>query len=140
VEFKKDDPCSMVLSPFSRQLKERYCTVYYGGDIFMGKYRRTFTVDFKMQAIEMYLHRGMGSKLIGKELGVTYSVIDRWIKNYNSDGILGLQEKRGKSRQAKASSIKHSQNNKMERLEAENAYLKKLLAVKREMRSKETNQ
>ncbi|MDQ0879358.1 transposase-like protein [Peribacillus sp. V2I11] len=42
----------------------------------MGKYRRTFTVDFKMQAIEMYLHRGMGSKLIGKELGVSYRQVD----------------------------------------------------------------
>lgn len=34
----------------------------------MGKNRRTFSVDFKMKAIEMYLHRG------------TYSVIGRWIK------------------------------------------------------------
>ncbi len=58
----------------------------------MGKKRRTFTVDFKMKAIEMYLHKGMGSKLIGRELGVTYSVIDRWIKNYKDEGILGLQE------------------------------------------------
>lgn len=58
----------------------------------MEKKRRTFSVDFKMKAIGMYLHRGMGSKLIGRELGVTYSVIDRWIKNYNSEGILGLQE------------------------------------------------
>lgn len=32
----------------------------------MGKNRRTFSVDFKMKAIEMYLHRGMGSKLIGR--------------------------------------------------------------------------
>ncbi|MDM5185970.1 helix-turn-helix domain-containing protein [Bacillus sp. DX4.1] len=106
----------------------------------MGKIRRTFSIDFKMKAIEMYLHRGMGSKLIGRELGVTYSVIDRWIKNYNSEGILGLQEKRGRSRQTNASSIKTSHDDRIERLEVENAYLKKLLAAKKEMRSKETNQ
>lgn len=106
----------------------------------MGKHRRTFSVDFKMKAIEMYLHKGMGSKLIGKELGVTYSVIDGWIKNYNSEGILGLQEKRGRPKQINANSIKSNQEDRIERLEAENAYLKKLLAMKREMRSKEINQ
>nr|WP_255293710.1 helix-turn-helix domain-containing protein [Bacillus toyonensis] len=47
----------------------------------------------------MYLHRGIGSKLIGKELGVTYSVVDRWIKKYKNEGILGLQEKCGRSKQ-----------------------------------------
>ncbi|AHA75893.1 ISBma4, transposase (plasmid) [Bacillus thuringiensis YBT-1518] len=36
----------------------------------MGKIRRTFSIDFKMKAIELYLHRGIGSKLIGKELGL----------------------------------------------------------------------
>ncbi|WP_408006964.1 transposase [Pseudalkalibacillus sp. A8] len=105
----------------------------------MGKKRRTFTVDFKMKAIEMYLHKGMGSKLIGRELGVTYSVIDRWIKNYKDEGILGLQEKRGKSRQNTGSN-KLNKDDRIKRLEAENEYLKKLLAAKREMRSKETDQ
>jgi transposase len=109
----------------------------------MGKSRRTFTIEFKMKAIEMYLHRGMGSKLIGRELGVTYSVIDRWITNYKNEGFLGLQEKRGKStgsNKENPSTKKLSVENKIERLEAENAYLKKLLAVKKEMRLNEKNQ
>lgn len=38
-----------------------------------GKKRRIFTEKFKMKAIEMYLQIGMGSKLIGIELGVTYT-------------------------------------------------------------------
>ena len=50
----------------------------------------------------------------------------------------GPRRKSGKSRQ-NASSIKHIQHNKMERIEAENDYLKKRLATKRKMRSKETN-
>jgi transposase len=109
----------------------------------MGKNRRTFTQEFKMKAIEMYLHRGIGSKLIGKELGVTYSVIDRWIKHYKNEGFLGLQEKRGKSSRLdkeNTSSKNLSTDDKIQRLEAENAYLKKLLAVKKEMRLPEKNQ
>ncbi|ARO59934.1 Uncharacterized protein B5E38_2401 [Bacillus cereus] len=58
----------------------------------MGKIRRTFSIDFKMKAIELYSHRGIGSKLIGKELGVTYSVIDRWIKKYENEGILAYKK------------------------------------------------
>ncbi|EOO04695.1 hypothetical protein IAW_06099 [Bacillus cereus str. Schrouff] len=67
----------------------------------MGKIRRTFSIDFKMKTIELYLHRGIGNRLIGKELGITYSVINRWIKKYKNEGILGLQEKRGRSKQMK---------------------------------------
>ncbi|MFQ6568262.1 transposase [Bacillus sp. AF53] len=102
----------------------------------MGKIRRTFSIDFKMKAIELYSHRGIGSKLIGKELGVTYSVIDRWIKKYENEGILGLQEKRGRSKQTN----EVSQDARIQQLEAENAYLKKLLATKKEMRSTKVNQ
>ncbi|MBJ8030648.1 helix-turn-helix domain-containing protein [Bacillus cereus group sp. N21] len=105
----------------------------------MGKIGRTFSIDFKMKAIEMYLHRGTGSKLIGRELGVTYSVIDRWIKNYNNEGILGQQEKRGKSRKTRQTNA-INQEDRIKRLEAENAYLKKLLVAKKGMRSKEINQ
>ncbi|HDR4875101.1 TPA: helix-turn-helix domain-containing protein, partial [Bacillus cereus] len=75
-------------------------------------------------------------KLIGKELGVTYSVIDRWIKKYKNEGILGLQEKRGRSRQTN----EINQDARIQRLEAENAYLKKLLTTKKEMRSKKSSQ
>ncbi|WP_242292480.1 helix-turn-helix domain-containing protein [Bacillus cereus group sp. BfR-BA-01441] len=93
----------------------------------MGKIRRTISINFKMKAIELYLHRG-----IGKELGIIYPVIDRWIKKYKNEGILDLQEKRGKSRQTNEISL----NTRIQRLEAGNAYLKKLLATKKGMRSK----
>nr|WP_255261162.1 MULTISPECIES: hypothetical protein [Bacillus cereus group] len=65
----------VILSPDSRQLRGSYFTVYYEGDFF--EIRRTFLIDFKMKAIELYSHRGIGSELFGKELGVIYSVIDR---------------------------------------------------------------
>lgn len=101
----------------------------------MGKIRRTFSIDFKMKAIELYLYRGIESKLIGKELGVTYSVIDRWIKKYKNEGILGPTRKTWKIQTNEI-----SQDARIQRLEAENAYVKKLLATKRGMRSKKVNQ
>ncbi|MGX1459943.1 transposase [Bacillus thuringiensis] len=105
----------------------------------MWKIRSTFSIDFNMKAIEMYLHRGTGSKLIGRELEVTYSVIDRWIKNHNNERFLGLQEKRGKSRKTRQTNG-INQEDRIKRLEAENIYLKKLLVTKKGMRSKEINQ
>lgn len=93
----------------------------------MGEIRRTFSIDFKMKAIELYLHRGIGSELIGKELGFACSFIDRWIQIYKNEGILHLQEKRGRSRQTN----EINQDARIQRLEAENAYLKKLLATKK---------
>lgn len=89
----------------------------------MGKRRRTFTTEFKMKAIEMYLHRGMGSNRIGKELDITYSIVDWCIAHYKKERLIWLQEKKGKA----SDTIQDSSNpsdKKMERLEAENAYLK----------------
>lgn len=105
----------------------------------MGKKRRTFTAEFKMKAIEMYLHRGMGSKRIGKELDITYSIVDRWIAYYKKEGLIGLQEKRGKASGTTQDSS-NTNDEKIERLEAENAYLKKLLEVKKEMKLTEKRQ
>ncbi|MFJ5624716.1 hypothetical protein ACIQD3_18750 [Peribacillus loiseleuriae] len=42
----------------------------------MEKNRRTFTTDFKVNRIEMHLHRGIDSKLLRKEIEVTCSVIN----------------------------------------------------------------
>ncbi len=87
----------MILSSDSRRLRESYFTVYYEGDFFEN--RRTCSINFKMKAIELYLHRGNGSELFGKELGVIYSVVSRGIKKYKNERVLGLQEKRGRTRQ-----------------------------------------
>lgn len=51
-------------------------------------------------------------------------------------GILGLQEKRGGSKPI----YEISQDPRIQRLEAENAYLKKLLDTKRGMKLKRVNQ
>jgi transposase len=41
----------------------------------------------KYKAIVMYMNDHMGSKRIGKELGVLYSIINRWINHYNEEDL-----------------------------------------------------
>ncbi|USK36253.1 helix-turn-helix domain-containing protein [Bacillus sp. F19] len=55
--------------------------------------------------------------------------IQRWVKQFREDGIVGLREKRGrKSGFGKVSlSTNESPQKKIKRLEAENELLKKLL-------------
>ncbi|MGX5390085.1 helix-turn-helix domain-containing protein [Bacillus thuringiensis] len=62
----------------------------------MGKIRRTFSIDFKIKAIELYLHRGILNTLEILCLGA-----DSSMKKYKNEGILGLQEKRGRVKQMK---------------------------------------
>lgn len=102
----------------------------------MGKVRQTYSLEFKLRAIELYNKEHMGSKLIAKELGIAYSIIDRWIAHYKREGFEGLYEKRGKAtgmgkeRPGKLQTIEE----KLVHLEAENAYLKKLLAARKAMK------
>ncbi|KKI88971.1 transposase [Bacillus sp. SA1-12] len=102
----------------------------------MGKIRTTYTKEIKLKAINLYENEDMGIRSISKELGIGYTIVQRWIAHYKSEGIQGLNEKRGKSRnplKGKAKKDHESDTEKISRLEAENAYLKKLLAAKREM-------
>ncbi|PFT76582.1 transposase [Bacillus thuringiensis] len=53
----------------------------------MGKIRRTFSIDFNMKAIALYLHRGILNTLEVLCLGA-----DRSMKKYKNDWILSLQK------------------------------------------------
>ncbi|MGG2027692.1 transposase [Gottfriedia sp. S16(2024)] len=102
----------------------------------MGKIRKTYDKEFKLQAIKLYYEEGMGSNSIGKELGIGISIVKRWINHYKREGIQGLEEKRGKAtgfNKGRPRIEPLSDTEKIQRLEAENAYLKKLLALKKEM-------
>ncbi|MEB9738503.1 transposase [Bacillus thuringiensis] len=98
----------------------------------MGKIRVTYDIEFKKKVVNLYLKEGMGYKTVAKELGIDHSVVRRWVKHFEAEGIKGLEEKRGKT---KGPGIGRPKNNpedpeaKMKRLEAENAMLKKLLGM-----------
>jgi transposase len=99
----------------------------------MGKIRKTYTKEIKLKAINLYENEDMGIRSISKELEIGYTIVQRWIAHYKREGIQGLDEKRGTSRNPL------SDTKKISRLEAENAYLKKLLAAKRGRISEEKN-
>ncbi|PGM50273.1 helix-turn-helix domain-containing protein [Bacillus sp. AFS053548] len=109
----------------------------------MGKIRKTYSKEIKLKAIDMYVNNHMGSTSIANELGISVSIVKRWISHYNREGFQGLDEKRGRSNsplQGRPRKSPESEAEKINRLEAENAYLKKLLAAKRRMIQEKKNQ
>ncbi|GCD84080.1 hypothetical protein PTHTG4_31450 [Parageobacillus thermoglucosidasius] len=64
----------------------------------MGKIRKTYDAKFKKKAVDLYLKEGMGYETVAKELGISHSMVCRWVKRYEQEGIQGLEEKRGKAK------------------------------------------
>ncbi|PFN63938.1 helix-turn-helix domain-containing protein [Bacillus thuringiensis] len=64
----------------------------------MGKIRVTYDVEFKKKAVDLYLKEGMSYKTIATELGIHHSVVSRWVKHFEAEGIKGLEEKCGKAK------------------------------------------
>ncbi|OOE04283.1 transposase [Anoxybacillus kestanbolensis] len=96
----------------------------------MGKIRKTYDVTFKKKAVDLYLKEGMGSKTVAKELGISDSMVRRWVKRYEQEGIKGLEEKRGKAKgpgKGRPRTRPEDPETKIKRLEAEVEMLKKLL-------------
>jgi transposase len=122
----------MICSPYSRQKKEStlICLLWRG--FFMGKIRETYDVKFKKKAVDLYLKEGMGYKTVAKELDIGHTVVRRWVKNFEADGIKGLEEKRGKAKgpgKGRPRTRPEDSEEKIKRLEAENEMLKKLLKM-----------
>jgi transposase len=76
--------------------KGLYCLLWRG--FFMGKIRKTYTKEIKLKAINLYENEDMGIRSISKELEIGYTIVQRWIAHYKREGIQGLDEKRGTSR------------------------------------------
>ncbi|HHQ2899349.1 TPA: transposase [Bacillus cereus] len=64
----------------------------------MGKIRVTYDLKFKKKAVNLYLKEGMSYKTIGKDLDIHHSVVSRWVKHFETEGIKGPEEKRGKAK------------------------------------------
>ncbi|KMY49764.1 helix-turn-helix domain-containing protein [Peribacillus loiseleuriae] len=64
----------------------------------MGKIRTTYKKEIKLKAIHLYENEDMEMRSISKELGIGFTTIQRWIAHYKREGIQGVEEKRGTSR------------------------------------------
>ncbi|EEM55948.1 transposase [Bacillus bombysepticus] len=98
----------------------------------MGKIRVNYDVEFKKKAVDLYLKEGMSYKTIAKELGIHHSVVSRWVKHFETEGIKGLEEKSGKAEGpglGRPRTKPEDPEAKIRRLEAENEMLKKLLGM-----------
>jgi len=105
----------------------------------MGKKSKNYTLEFKIEAVEMYLsgvHGGMNS--VTKKLNLpSTSMLPLWIKKYQQFGKDGLIDKRGLTTQndsptkGKSKSKHSSLEEEVLYLRAQNDLLKKLLESKR---------
>ncbi|OUB85208.1 transposase [Bacillus thuringiensis serovar medellin] len=98
----------------------------------MGKIRVTYDVTFKKKAIDLYLNEGISYETVAKELGIHHSIVSRWIKHFEAEGIKGLEEKRSKEKGPSIGRPRGKLENpesKIKRLEVENEIYKKLLGM-----------
>ncbi|MGG6439743.1 transposase [Saccharococcus caldoxylosilyticus] len=99
------------------------------------KGKTTYSPEFKLKAVKMYIEEGYGYKRVCKELGIpSTKTIRLWVKNYDETGLDGLEERRGKSKsplKGGPRKKKLSLEEENRRLKAENEYLKKLRSLAR---------
>lgn len=98
----------------------------------MGKIRKTYDIAFKKKAVDLYLKEGISYETVGMELGIDHSVVRRWVKHFEAEGMKGLEEKRGKAKgpgMGRPRTRPEDPEVKIKRLEAENEMLKKLLKM-----------
>ena len=89
----------------------------------MSRKNRNYSIEIKLKAVKMYLEEGLSSSKIAKLLDLSSkNRVLLWSKRYEEFGMEGLKERRGRPKK-NFNSIEEE----MEKLKAENEYLKKLL-------------
>ena len=90
------------------------------------KKRRIYTKEFKLEAIQLFESQGGNASEIARNLGISPNLLNRWIREYNSDkkhsfpGLGNLKEPEEELRKLR----KELADTKMER-----DILKKALAI-----------
>jgi transposase len=96
----------------------------------MKKKAETYDLSFKKKAVDLY-HQKKNYAAVSRELNIHRKNIQRWVKQFSEDGVVGLRETRGRKSKSStvSSSTVESTQQKIKRLEAENELLKKLLKM-----------
>lgn len=100
----------------------------------MAKIKRTYTVEEKRIAVELYNRDGLPFSEIARELNIPRTNIRHWVSLFEREGLEGLEEKRGKAKGLHKGRKRKEPlriEEEMIRLRAENEYLKKLWELQR---------
>ena len=94
--------------------------------------RKTYSYTFKKQMVELYMEGHTATELARKYDISNRRRIHEWVSKVKQAGTMEvLKDTRGLANKGKTKDAKQSLEKEMERLKLENAYLKKLLELKR---------
>lgn len=79
--------------------------------------KRTYTQEEKLRAVVVHLDRGQSIPEVAKAYGLPAQLVRSWVKKYQEQGFVGLEDRRGKRL------VKQTPRNKEEALRIENARL-----------------
>ncbi len=103
-----------------------------GMSLSMTKGRRT-TIEERLEIVQICISNGCDYETVANQYKVSYQQVYQWTKKYESKGIEGLKDKRGRKKETKELAEQDNIKLKMKKLEAdneklkaENAFLKKL--------------
>jgi transposase-like protein len=108
----------------------------------MGSKHRTYGYETKLAAVRDFLEGGMTKREVMARHGIaSLTALERWVRDYGEGGPEALRPRpKGRPRGAKSRPREATREQELEarvrRLEAENAYLKKSIALKAEKRSR----
>ena len=90
----------------------------------MSTKRKTYSTEFKINAIEEYIKTGKSQKRICEDLNIeSTSAFGRWVIQYKEQCVDSFYESKKPRREA----VEGCKNDELTRLRAENEVLKKLL-------------
>ena len=87
--------------------------------------RKTYSKEFKLEAVRLITNKGYSIAEASRNLGVEYSVLRRWKKQFEQDPQLAFP---GKGRQKPHDEELRNLKRKLERITEERDILKKALA------------
>ena len=108
----------------------------------MGKKHNTYSFETKLAAVKAVVDEGMTKPEAMARFGIASpSAFKKWLKAYREEGPEALKPKpkgrpRGSGSPPKETTHEQELERRIQKLEAENAYLKKSIALKAEKRSR----
>jgi transposase len=87
--------------------------------------KKVYTKEFKDNAVRLVLDQDMTGIKVSQDLGVSYSALTRWIREYREDGKSAFP---GKGKQTPEDAEKRELEKRLRRAETERDILKKAIA------------